>query len=99
VLLLPPGRFATLGVAADDLVGLGVTALGFELSTVAEPTPCDIGAALSALLEERPDRPEMLDVAVWTVCAGDDGVFRDPAAPLGDLLSASGLACEGDWVA
>jgi len=33
------------------------------------------------------------------VCAGDDGLFREPAAPLGDLLSASGLAHEGDWVA
>ena len=41
----------------------------------------------------------MLDVAVWTVCAGDDSVFREPAAPLGDVLSASGLACEDDWVA
>jgi hypothetical protein len=99
VLLLPPGRFATLGVAAGDLVGLRVTAHGFELAAVQEPTPCDIGAALAALLEGRPDRPEMLDVAVLTVCAGDDSVFREPAAPLGDVLSASGLACEGDWVA
>jgi len=99
VLLLQPGRFATLGVAAGDLVGLRVTAHGLELAAVAELTPCDIGAALAALLEQRPDRPEMLDVAVWTVCAGDDGVFREPAAPLGDVLLASGLACEGDWVA
>jgi hypothetical protein len=99
VLLLQPGRFATLGVAAGDLVGLRVTAHGLELAAVAELTPCDIGAALAALLEERPDSPEMLDVAVWTVCAGDDSVFREPAAPLGDVLLASGLACEGDWVA
>jgi tetratricopeptide (TPR) repeat protein len=99
VLLLPPGRFAALGVAAGDLVGLRVTARGFELAAVAGLTPCHIGAALAALLEERPDRPEMLDVAVWTVCAGDDGAFREPMAPLGDVLSASGLACEGDWVA
>jgi tetratricopeptide (TPR) repeat protein len=99
VLLLQPGRFATLGVAAGDLVGLRVTAHGFELAAVAEPTPCDIGAALAALLEGRPDRPEMLDVAVWTVCAGDDSVFREPAAPLGEVLTASGLAWEGDWVA
>ena len=98
-LLLPPGRFAALGVGAGDLVGLRVTAHGFELAAVQELTPCDIGAALAVLLEQRPDRPEMLDVAVWTVCADDDGVFREPAAPLGDVLSASGLACEGDWVA
>ena len=99
VLLLRPGRFAALGVAAGDLVGLRVTAHGLELAAVAELTPCDIGAALAALLEQRPDRPEMLDVAVWTVCAGDDSVFREAAPPLGDLLSASGLACDGDWVA
>ena len=43
----------------------------------------------------------MLDVAVavWTVCAGDDNVFREAAPPLGDLLVASGLAYDGDWVA
>jgi hypothetical protein len=99
VLLLQPRRFTTLGVAAGDLVGLRVTAHGFELAAVAELTPCDIGAALAALLEERPDRPEMLDVAVWTVCAGDASVFGESAAPLGDVLSASGLAWEGDWVA
>ena len=34
VLLLQPGRFTTLGVAAGDLVGLRVTAHGFELATV-----------------------------------------------------------------
>ena len=98
-LLLPPGRFAALGVAAGDLVGLRVSAHGLELAAVADLAPCDIGAALTALLEQRPDRPEMLDVAIWTVCAEDEGVFREPAAPLSDLLVASGLACEGDWVA
>ena len=46
VLLLRPGRFAALGVAAGDLVGLRVTAHGFELAAVAELTRCDIGAAL-----------------------------------------------------
>ena len=98
-LLLPPGHFAALGVGAGDLVGLRVTATGFELAMVAEPAPCNIGTALSALLEERPDRPEMLDAAVWTVCADDDSVFREPTEPLGDLLAASGLACDGDWIA
>ena len=98
-LLLPPGRFGALGVVAGDLVGLGVSVHGLELAAVAEPAPCDIGAALAGLLEQRPDRPEMLDVAVWTVCAGDDNAFREAAAPLGDLLVASGLAYEGDWVA
>lgn len=109
-LLLSPGRFAALGVAAGDLVGLRVTAHGFELAAVAELTPCDIGAALAALLEERPDRPEMLDVAVWTVCAGDDGVFRErrhrwamcfrwPGWPVRatGLRAAASISARGAW--
>ncbi len=99
VLLLPPGRFAALGVAAGDLVGLRVTADGFELAAAGELTTCDVGGPLAALIDERQDGPLMLDVAVWTVCAADRGLFREPTAPLGDLLSASGLAHEGDWVA
>lgn len=98
-LLFEPGRLAALDVAAGDLVGLRVTADGFKLAAVEELMRCDIGPVLAAVLDERPGRPEMLDVAVWTVCAGDDGLFREPAAPLGDLLSASGLAHDGDWVA
>jgi len=99
VLLLPPGRFAALGVAAGDLVGLRVTPAGFELAAVGELTTCDVGEPLAALIDEGPDGPMMLYLAVWTVCAGDGGLFREPAAPLGDLLSDSGLAHEGDWVA
>lgn len=100
VLLLATGRLAALGVAAGDLVGLRVTGQGFELAAIDEPTPpCDIGAAVAAVCEERSDRPEMLDIAIWTVCAADEGAFRAPAAPLGEILAASGLACEGDWVA
>jgi len=97
--LFEVGRFAALGVAAGDLVGLRITGAGFELDAVTELTACDLGPMLAALLEERPDRPEMLDVAVWTACAGDDELFREPAAPLGELLAAGGLAQEGDWVA
>ena len=99
VLLLQPGQFATLGVGAGDLVGLRVTAAGFELAAAGELTTCEIGPALAAVLDLRPDRPEMLDVAVWTACAADEGLFREPVAPLGELLSAGGLAQEGDWVA
>ncbi len=99
VLLLQPGRFATLGVGAGDLVGLRVTADGFELAAAGALTRCDIGPVLAAVLDERPDEPEMLDVAVWTACASDEGLFREPVAPLGDLLSTGGLAQEGDWVA
>ena len=98
-LLLEPGRFAALGVAAGDLVGLRITGDGFELTVATELTTCDLAPALAALLDERPDEPEMLDAAVWTACAGDDGLFRAAAAPLGELLSTGGLTHEGDWVA
>jgi len=98
-LLLPPGCLAGLGAEAGDVVGLRVTADGFELSVVAGPAPSAGGVALAALLDERPDRPEMLSSAVWTVCADDESLFREPAAPLGELLAASGLVCEGDWIA
>ena len=98
-LLLPPGHLAAQGVDAGDLVGLRVTANGFELVAVAEPAPCDISTALAILIEERRDQPQMLDIAMWTVCADDDNLFRQPTEPLGDLLVAGGLACEGDWIA
>ena len=99
VLLLPPGRFAELGATAGDLVGLRVTAQGFDVAKVAEVAPCGAGAALTALLEQDPGRPESLDVAVWTLCAADDSLFRQPAAPLGDLLAESELTCDAGWVA
>ena len=99
VLLLPPGRFAELGARAGDLVGLRVTAQGFGVERIAQVAPCAAGAALTALLQQNPDRPEMLDVAVWTVCAADDKLFREPAAPLCDLLVESGLGCDAGWVA
>ncbi len=98
-LLFEGGRFAALGVTAGDLVGLRITEAGFELDAATEVTACGLGPMLAALLQQRPDEPEMLDVAVWTVCAGDDQLFREPVAPLGELLEAGGLAQDGDWVA
>lgn len=99
LLVLPAGRLAALGVGVGDLVGLRVGEHGFELVAVPEPGPCDVAAMLAGLLDAHPDRPEMLDVAVWMLCADDDSLFRQAALPLAELLSASGLAREGDWVA
>jgi len=99
LLVLPAGRLAALGVGPGDLVGLRVSEHGFELVAVPEPAPCDITTLLAGLLDQHPDQPEMLDIAVWTVCADDNSLFRQAAAPLGELLSASGLAYEGEWVA
>lgn len=100
LLVLPLGRLAALGVGAGDLVGLRVSAHGFELVAIPdEPAQCDIATALAGLLDRHPDQPQELDVAVWTVCADDDELFRKAALPLGELLSASELACEDEWVA
>jgi tetratricopeptide (TPR) repeat protein len=98
-LLFEPGRLAGLGVAAGDVVGLRVTSGGFELSAVEGLRTSEIGAALSAVLSERPEEPEMLDDAIWMLCAGDHDLFREPVAPLGELLSAGGLILQGDWIA
>ncbi|MBY0442744.1 MAG: hypothetical protein K2Q25_11540 [Mycobacteriaceae bacterium] len=99
ILLLPPGRFAALGAVAGDLVGLRVRSNGFELAVVTAPMPCGTGAALAGLLAQRPNRPEMLDVAVWTICANDNTAFGEAVKPLGELLCAGDLDCEGSWVA
>lgn len=99
LLVLPAGGLAALGVGVGDLVGLRVGEYGFDLVAVPEPGPCDVTAMLAGLLDAHPDRPEMLDVAVWMLCADDNSLFRQAALPLGELLSASGLAREGDWVA
>ena len=99
VLLLPPGRFDALGAAAGDLIGLRVRPTGFELAVVATPRLCHTGAALAELLDQRPHRPEMLDVAVWTVCANNSNAFGEAVRPLGELLAAGGIDCEGSWIA
>lgn len=98
-LLFEPGRWAALGVGPGDLVGLRVHSDGFELVDVTTLSVSGIGASLAALLEEDPDRPEMLGSAIWTLCADDDDRFRLPVAPLGELIVAEGLSTLGDWVA
>lgn len=99
VWLLEPGTFSALGARVGDLLGVRVTPEGFELTVVDEAAPCGVGAALTDLLADSPDEPAMLDTAVWTVCAADDTLFCRAAAPLAELLTESGLACEGDWLA
>jgi hypothetical protein len=102
-LLLAPGRLAGLGLAAGDLVGVRLTPGGLELEVVEErlvvPDPADVGRRLSAILADRPDEPQQLDLAVWTACADDPALFGQASPPLGQLLEEYGLAQEGDWVA
>lgn len=99
VLLLPPGRLAELGAAAGDLVGLRVTATGFAVEKVAQVAPFDLGASLTELLDDNPDEPVQLAEAVWTLCADDHSPFREPTAPLGDLVGQSGLDYDTGLVA
>ena len=99
VLLLPPRTFAELGAGAGDLVGLGLTAQGFQIETIADVVPSGAGGALTAVIEDLADRPESLDAVVWTVCADDDGAFRQPTAPLSEILAANDLAYDNGWVA
>lgn len=105
VVVLPAGRLAELGLGAGDLVGLRVTADGFEVVGVDEQAiPADGSAALDTRLRavldaHGEDLPEMLDAAIWTVCANDAELFRAPLPPLGELLDTSGFARERDHVA
>lgn len=99
VLLLPPGRIAEIGLAAGDLVGIRVTAEGLELIRVDVVADCDLGAVLARMFEERGGEPIGLDTALWTACADDADLLRAPAAPLTELVEASGVALDGDMVA
>ncbi|WP_211229560.1 tetratricopeptide repeat protein [Nakamurella lactea] len=98
-LLFEPGRFAGLGVRIGDLVGLRVTADGFDLVAVDAIAPSEVGLSIPALLDQVSDGVELLDLAIWTACAGAGTLFSEPAAPLGELLVAGGLAVDGGWVA
>ncbi|MGV8845972.1 SEC-C domain-containing protein [Tessaracoccus sp.] len=97
--LLPPGYLAGLGVEAGDLVGVRVTEDGFELIAVEALTKSTVIAAIAARLGEQPERPETIAVSVWMACDKHKDAFREPIAPLGELLRAMGLAVEGEWVA
>ncbi len=98
-LLLPVGRLAALGLTAGDLIGVRFGADGLDLVAVADTAASTAGAALAALVDGNSGEPVMLDCAAWTVCTGDDEVFRSPAAPLGEQLAEAGLACSQDWIA
>ena len=99
ILLLPPGRLADLGADAGDLLGIRVTAGGFDITAVGEAAPDDLAELLRPVLEASPDAPMMLDTAVWTACASDDTAFRHPVAPLSEQLAEAGFACHREWVA
>lgn len=99
VVLLPPGRFAAIGLRAGDLVGMRVTAKGFELSRVDEVSASGFPTALTAALGRNAGEPVMLDAEVWTSCADDPALFREPTHPLTELLAIAGLGLDHAAVA
>ena len=85
--------------SAGDLIGLFVADRELTLCTIAEvldsaPT---FGDALGSILSET--GAETLDAIVWQLMLEDPSLFRQPAAPLGELLDSAGYVRDGDYVA
>lgn len=95
-LLLLPGTFEQLGVQSGDLVGIRLTDGELAVGAVETVTESPFGARLTAMLD---DRPVLLDIAVWTLCAQDPALFTAPALPLGELLDEHRLVRHADFVA
>lgn len=101
-LLLAPGTLPRLGVGAGDLLALRVTPTGLDAHLADEPTTdldqlARVGKALIAVLEM--GEPLEADVVVWTACAAEPALCREPLPPLGEVFEACGLARHGDWAA
>lgn len=103
-LLFPPGYLSERELGEGDVVALGLTGDGLVLQAAPEQAASPealarLGQRLTAVLEEQPDEPELLDVAVWTACADDPTLFTEPLPPLGAALDACGLVHDGEWLA
>jgi hypothetical protein len=98
-LLLPVGRFAALGVGAGDLIGLRIEGDGYELIAVGQPESGREVELLAGFFGSAAKKPEIIDSIIWTICADHDDSFRTAGLPLGELIEASGLVADGDWIA
>ncbi|HVQ18352.1 MAG TPA: hypothetical protein VMT27_04870, partial [Actinomycetes bacterium] len=101
VLMLPIGYLSGRNIRPVDLIGLQVTADGpsldvVELTDQAAAT-AELAQALATVLERR--QPEELDAAIWTACADQSELFRNPLPPLEEILPACGLVRDVDRVA
>ncbi len=98
VVLLPDGYWSGRNVGSGDLIALRITGDGLALEIPEAPVDAKaVAQALTAVLDRR--EPEQLDTAIWTVCAEDPELFREPLLPLDELLAANGLARLVDWLA
>ncbi|MFC9767715.1 SEC-C metal-binding domain-containing protein [Rhodococcus jostii] len=100
-LLLEPDTLTEM--RAGDLVALAfvdgvlrLTAVGSAPSAAPAPAP-DLTGALADLVSE--DGPEPLDGVIWQLMADEASLLTSPTIPLGDLLTAAGYVCDGDFIA
>jgi hypothetical protein len=98
-LLLPVGRFAAMGVGAGDLIGLRIGDEGYELVEVGQPEPGGEGELLAGFFDAETDQPEIVDNILWMLCVRNHSAFRTAGLPLQELIEASGVAADGDWIA
>lgn len=99
-LLLEPGRLASLGVVAGDLLGMSLGADGIALSAVApdaEHAP-GLGAALAEAVPADAE-PEFYDTVIWRMLSERPEMLTDPAAPLEASATELGYVKEADWLA
>lgn len=103
-LLLPSSYLRGKGLSEGDAVALRVTADGLLLEAVPDEALSAerlavVGRRLTEVLAAGDGRPVSLDVAVWTACADDPGLFTEPLPPLGEVLEACGLVRDDEWLA
>jgi tetratricopeptide (TPR) repeat protein len=103
-LLLPPGYLRGKGLGEGDVLAVRVTADGLLLEAVPDEAPsaerlAGAGRRLTDVLAAGDGEPVSLDVAVWTACADDPGLFSEPLPPLGEVLEACGLVRDDEWLA
>lgn len=107
-LLLPPGYLRGKGLGEGDVLAVRVTADGLLLEAVPDEARtaelsaerlAGVGRGLTEVLADGDGGPVSLDVAVWTACADDPGLFGEPLPPLGEVLEACGLVRDDEWLA
>ncbi|WP_238565188.1 SEC-C domain-containing protein [Rhodococcus qingshengii] len=85
--------------SVGDLIGLFVADRELTLCTIPEvldPAP-GFGEHLATVLADI--GADTLDAIVWQLMLDEPSLFRQPTAPLGEMLEASGYVRDGDYVA
>ena len=100
--LLPEGTLAGFGASA----ALAVRVLPDDMAELAPATAFNVEASARAvatlravLREHEAEAPVPTDALVLAACVADPAVFRDPVAPVAELLAQAGIARRGAFVA